>query len=67
MDLSSIQEAYFWKIAEVMLNDSFYRLLLGLDGCAQIGGNQQTYKIYSENGDLISSCGDIESEAAEQF
>jgi hypothetical protein len=50
-----------------VLTDTFYTLLLGLDGSASIGGIQQTYKIYGEDGKLISDCGEIEAEAAEAF
>ena len=67
MNLSPQQEKVFWEVAEAMLNDTFYTLLLGLDGCAQIGGRQEVYKIYDESGDLISDCGDIEAEAGEFF
>jgi hypothetical protein len=67
MKLTYTQEKYFWAVAEAMLNDSFYTQLLGLDGCAQIGGKQETYKIYDESGSLISECGDIAAETGEVF
>jgi hypothetical protein len=67
MNLSDVQEKEFWAVADAMLNDAFYTLLLGLDGCAQIGGKQETYKIYDESGSLISECGDIQAEAGEIF
>lgn len=34
---------------------------------AAIGGVQHTYKIVNEHGNVISTCGDIEAEAFEQF
>lgn len=49
------------------LTDVFYTLLLGLDGCAQIGGEQQTFQIRDEARNLISQDGDLEAEAYEQF
>ncbi|MFC3094240.1 hypothetical protein DRW07_14870 [Alteromonas sediminis] len=67
LDLTPEQEKTFWEVAEVMLNDTAYTFLLALDGCAQIGGDQQTYKIFGEDGDLISDCGDIEAAAGDLF
>lgn len=49
------------------LTDAFYTLLLGLDGCASIGGVQQVYKVHDESGNLISDCGDLEAAAYEHF
>lgn len=54
-------------IVNGLLTDVFYTLLLGLDGSCQIGGIQETFKIYDEAGKLISNCGEIEAEAFEQF
>ena len=67
MKLSADQEIVFWKLAETILDDTAYSILLGLDGSAQIGSDQQTYKIYSEDGVLISDCGDLEAAAYEVF
>jgi len=67
LNLDKTQEKAFWEVAEAMLNDTFYTLLLGLDGSATIGGRQETYKIYDESGSLISECGDIEAEAGKLF
>ena len=47
------------------LTDSLYTVLLGLDGCASIGHNQEQYKLLDEEGNPIS--GEIESYAWEQF
>ncbi|MCL2062079.1 MAG: hypothetical protein FWH03_05585 [Firmicutes bacterium] len=55
------------KLIDTLLTDSYYTMLLGLDGVANIGGIQQTYKIYDEKGNLISDCGDIEVAAYEVF
>ena len=45
----------------------FYSILLGLDGEHSIGNIQQTYKIYDEEGSLISDCGELEASAYEYF
>ena len=50
------------------LTDTFYTILTGLDGCTCIGeAQQESYKIYNENGDLISDCGELEAEAYKYF
>lgn len=67
LNLSGAQRKQVVEIIDAVLTDAFYTLLLGLDGSASIGGVQQTYKIYGEDGKLISDCGEIEAEAAEAF
>ena len=67
MNLSEEQKISFNKVIDQLLTDTFYSLLLGLDGCASIGDVQKTYKIYDESGNLISDCGELEAEAYEQF
>lgn len=50
-----------------LLTDTFYTLLLGLDGSAAIGNSQEIFKIYNENDHLISEGGDLEGFAYEYF
>ena len=45
----------------------FTAFLLGLDGENFIGNTHQTYKIYDEEGNLISDCGELEASAYEYF
>ena len=45
----------------------FTAFLLGLDGENSIGNTQHTYKIYDEEGNLISNCGELEASAYEYF
>ena len=54
------------QILNGVLRDAFYTTLLGLDGEAQIGERQETYKIEDENGIELSG-GEIESYAWEYF
>ncbi len=61
------QQAQLWAALDTALTDVFYTLLLGLDGCAQIGGVQETFRIHDEAGNVISESGDLETEAYEQF
>ncbi len=35
------------------LTDTFYTILLGLDGSASLGGIQQSYHIRDERGDVV--------------
>ncbi len=50
------------QILNATLRDAFYTTLLGLDGEAQIGEQQETYKIEDETGNELTG-GEIESYA----
>ncbi|ABZ75139.1 conserved hypothetical protein [Shewanella halifaxensis HAW-EB4] len=67
MGLSDHQQEKMNAVIDGILNDVFYSILLGLDGCGTIGDIQHTYKIHDENGSIISECGDLEAEAWEPF
>ncbi len=54
------------QILNGVLTDAFYTTLLGLDGEAQIGERQETYKIEDENGNELTG-GEIEGFAWEYF
>ena len=54
------------EILKEVLRDAFYTTLLGLDGEAQIGGRQETYKILDEDGNILTG-GEIESFAWQYF
>ena len=54
-------------IISALLTDTFYGILLGLDGSTNIGDKQETYKITAEDNIVISECGNIEGEAYETF
>lgn len=62
--LSDTQRVQLERALDTLLSDTLYTLLLGLDGCAEIGGEQQTYSITDESGAMLGS---LESEAYEQF
>ena len=55
------------EIVDGILTDDFYTILLGLDGCANIGGLQVDYEIYDEDGNLLTGFGEIQAEAGEYF
>ena len=67
MGLSNTQQEQLKDVIDTLLTDVFYSLLLGLDGENSIGNTQQTYKIYDEDGNLISDCGELEASAYEYF
>lgn len=67
LQLGESQLKLLREIIDGALTDAFYSLLMGLDGCGSIGGDQQTYEIYDESGALISECGDLEAAAYEHF
>ena len=56
------------QILNEVLRDAYYTSLLGLDGSTSIGNsNQETFKIFDEQDNLISDCGELEVEAYEYF
>lgn len=67
LNLNDIETEKFKKIISYLLNDTFYTILLGLDGSASIGDSQESLKIYDEEDNLISEGGDLEGYAYEYF
>ncbi len=67
MALDSTQQEQLKEVIDTLLTDVFYSILLGLDGENSIGDTQQIYKIYDEEGNLISDCGELEASAYEYF
>ena len=67
LNLSADQLPVMRKIVNDILTDTFYSLLLFLDGEANIGGVQAIFKIHDEEGNVISDCGELEAEAGAQF
>ena len=67
LELSDAQTATLRRAIDTCLTDTFYTVLLGLDGSTGIGSMQHTFKIYDEDNNLLSDCGDLEAEAYRQF
>jgi hypothetical protein len=67
LNLNDDQEIILNKILDSSLTDVFYSILLGLDGCASIGGIQEMYELKDENGNKLSGEGEIEGYAYEYF
>ena len=60
MGLSAAQREKMRDVLDGVLRDTMYTLLLGLDGAASIGGDQQAFTITDEEGNVIEG---IEDEA----
>ena len=67
LNLNDEQKEVMAEIVDGMLTDVYYSILLGIDGCASIGRYQYTYKLYDEDGNLITDGGELEGDAWEFF
>jgi hypothetical protein len=67
LGLSPDQARGVREVLELALTDTMYTLLLGLDGAASIGGRQESYRLFSEDGDQLSGAGTLEEAAWEVF
>lgn len=67
LNLNEIQTEKFKDIIYDLLTDTFYSILLGLDGSASIGDSQKSFKIFEEDDNLISESGDLEGYAYNYF
>lgn len=67
MDLTSQQHLQLKSLVDSVLSETYYGFLLALDGSASLGDDQQHYKVFDEDGNLLSDCGQLEAEAYEQF
>lgn len=65
LKLTDGQSKIMEKVLDSSLTDILYTILLGLDGCASIGGTQENYEIKDEKGNQLS--GEIEGYAYEYF
>ena len=65
INLNAEQSEILKKVLDSSFTDIFYTILLGLDGCASIGGIQEAYDLKDEDGNQLS--GEIESYAYEYF
>lgn len=63
LNLDKEQTEKLKHIVSALLTDTYYGVLLGLDGSASIGKSQEAFAITGEDGKIISECGEIEAEA----
>lgn len=66
LDLDKEQTNLLEKVIDSLMTDTFYSILLGLDGESVIGEEQKTYTIIDEDGNNLSD-GHIEVYAYEYF
>ncbi len=55
------------ELLDLVLTDTMYTLILGLDGVASIGERQESYRLFSESGDQLTGEGRLEESAWEVF
>jgi hypothetical protein len=71
MELNKEQSEILEKLLDSSFTDIFYTILLGLDGCASIGGlTQQQFTILDENKNQVCGeehLGEVEALAYEYF
>jgi len=67
LDLNDKKTERLRQILNGALRDTFYTILLGLDGEASIGHNQIMYKLFDEENNELTAGGEIEVFAYEYF
>ena len=67
MGLTAAQMTQLRDVFDGALRDTMYTLLLGLDGAACIGRDQQTFRIRDEDGNVLSTGGQLKEEAWKVF
>lgn len=65
--LNAHQMELMHSIFDALLTDAYYTILLGLDGCAAIGGLQHDYELFDEKGNKLTGSGAIETHAHDLF
>ncbi len=55
------------KLLDLVLTENWYRILLALDGSASLGGEQMTYEVRDEDGNILNECGELEAAAWDMF
>ena len=64
---AGVSKDELYRLVDTVMTDSYYSLLLGIDGASSLGDTQETYKLLDENGDLLNPCGEIEENAYSYF
>ena len=55
------------KLLDLVLTENWYRILLALVGSASLGGEQMTYEVRDEDGNILNECGELEAAAWDMF
>lgn len=68
LNLSEEQQEILGRLLDTALTDTYITFLYSLDGESSLGhSTQQIFKLFSEDGMLISDGGDLEAVAYEAF
>lgn len=68
LDIDSGKTSVLYKILDNVLTDALYTILLGLDGEASIGdNNQQVFRLFDEKDNDLTGSGEIEGCAWKYF
>lgn len=55
------------ELLDTAMTESWYTMLLALDGEASLGGEQVTYRLYDEEDNFLNPCGELEAAAWDAF
>ena len=64
---AGVSKDELYRLVDTVMTDSYYTLLLGIDGACSLGNTQETYKLLDENGKHLNPCGEIEDNAYSFF
>lgn len=67
MQLSDAQKAKLKSVLDTALSETWYTMLLALDGSTSLGDEQQMYELRDEEGNVLSGEGELEAAAWEAF
>ena len=56
-----------YTLINLVLNETYYNLLLALDGEASLGGKQVNYKLFDDEMNQLNNSGAIETAAYQYF
>jgi hypothetical protein len=62
--LDGPSKAVVLAAVDAALTDAFYTMLVALDGCATLGADQQQYRLYAEDGQLLTDKLEVHAYAA---
>ncbi len=64
---SGANKEELYELINLILKETYYTILLALDGEASLGGKQLSYELLNQDGSVINQCGEIEAEAYKYF
>ncbi len=69
LNLSAADSAKVRESIDIAVTDTFFTILYALNGSANLGGDQQIYTVFDEDGKKVSAddSGDLESYCSEFF